>query len=89
MCFSLCEGLVVTSFTKYEVKKRLFEKHLSKSLEQYKKYKNLFKLEDRFNGIVYNQIIFYFMLRFILDLNMAMNLKYVRDSFRELRKYVL
>ena len=53
-CFRLCQGLIVTSFTKYEEQKRLFDKHLSKSLEQYKKFKKLFDQdaggEDRFNG---------------------------------------
>ena len=53
LCFRLCEGLIVTSFTKYEEKKRLFEKRLSKSLEQYKNYKNIINLDDKFNGIVH------------------------------------
>ena len=55
--FRLCEGFIVTSFTKYEEKKRLFEKHLSKSLDQYIKYKKLFSHEtggeERFNGKTY------------------------------------
>ena len=53
ICFRLCDGLIVTSFTKNEKQRRLFEKNLAKSLDQYKKYKNLFRLEEKFNGNVF------------------------------------
>ena len=49
-CFRLCEGLIVTSFTKYEEQKRVFAKHLSKSLEQYKQYKKLFDQDTGGDG---------------------------------------
>lgn len=85
--FRLCEGLIITSFTKYEEQKRLFEKHLSKSLEQYTKYK-LFGQEtggeERFNGKTYktpSNIYIYICL--LSDLYVKMKLGYVRDCLRE------
>ena len=57
-----CSGLILNSYIKYDDQQdRLFEKRLSKSLNQYKKFKSMLTLPDDFSSkdMAYFQTIFY------------------------------
>ena len=51
LAFRSCSGLTLTSYNKYDQKDSKLEKQLTKSIDQYKKFKKQFKLDYKFKGL--------------------------------------